>query len=74
MLSDIAFFSILGKPLIMYGGVLTFLLMLFTGAIPSLQKKWPAKFNFKSHVLMARITIALALFHGVLGFSIYLGF
>jgi cytochrome b561 len=74
MFSNIAFFQILGKPLIMYGGILTFLLMLFTASIPSLQKKWPKIFSFNLHVLMARITIFLALVHGVLGLSIYLGF
>jgi hypothetical protein len=71
MLTQITFFPIFGKPLIMYGGILTLLCMFFTAVIPSLQKKWPSHFNFRLHVIMARITIVLALFHGFLGMMIY---
>ena len=74
MISNIALFFILGKPLVLYGGAITFLLMLFVAAIPSLQKKWPKTFTFNLHVLLARLTVVLALVHGILGLSIYLGF
>jgi len=62
----------LGKPLIMYGGIFTLALMLFAAAIPSLQKKWPTRFNFRLHVVVARVAIVLALLHGFLGMMIYL--
>jgi len=56
----------------MYGGIFTLALMLFAAAIPSLQKKWPTRFNFRLHVVVARVAIVLALLHGFLGMMIYL--
>ncbi len=71
MFTQIAFFPIFGKPLIMYGGILTLLCLLCTASIPVLRKKWPARFNFNQHIFMARLTIALALLHGFLGIMTY---
>lgn len=72
MFSQIAFFPILGKPLIMYGGAITLLCLLFTALIPTvLQKRWPAVFTYKTHVWLARITVFLGLAHGFLGVAIY---
>lgn len=71
VLNSITYFQILGKPLIMYLGIIAVLLLLFTASIPVLNKKAWAKFNFKLHPIMARITIGFALVHGLLAVLAY---
>ena len=71
VLNQITYFPILGKPLIMYLGIITVLLLLFTASIAVLNQKGLAKFNFKLHPLMARITIGFALIHGLLAVLAY---
>lgn len=71
MLEQITYFQILGKPLIMYGGIITLLLLLFTAIIAVLNKKGINKIPFKWHPIMARITIAFAIIHGLLGVLAY---
>ncbi|NMC35975.1 hypothetical protein GYA49_02920 [Candidatus Beckwithbacteria bacterium] len=71
MLTQITFFLILGKPLIMYLGIITLLLLILTASIPTLQKKGIKFLPFKYHSTLARITIGLAIVHGVLGLGIY---
>jgi O-antigen/teichoic acid export membrane protein len=72
MLTQIAFYSILGKPLIMYLGIITFLSFLFTATIGYLNMKGNQKIPLKWHMIMARVSILLAILHGILGLSIYL--
>jgi cytochrome b561 len=72
MFSQIAFFPILGKPLIMWGGLSSLLVMLLAVAVPTLQKRWPKYFNYRTHVVLARIAVALALLHGGLGLLTFL--
>lgn len=74
MISQIALTQFLGKPLIMYGGILTLLLLLFTASIAIMMKKRIKYVPFKYHPIMARITIAVALIHALLGLSIYFHF
>lgn len=66
MLEQITFYTIFGMPMIAYGGIITLLCLLFTAAIPKLQSKH-AWATIKLHMTMAKITIALALIHGILG-------
>ena len=72
VLNQITYFQILGKPLIMYLGILAVLLLLFTALIPVLNKKGVAKFPFNLHPIMARVTIGFALLHGLLAVLAYL--
>lgn len=72
MLTNISFYLIFGKPLIMYLGITTLLSFLFTASIgyASLYNiKWV---SFKWHPKMAAITIFLAVIHGILGIAAYL--
>jgi hypothetical protein len=71
VLNQITYSQILGKPLIMYLGIIAVLLLLFTALIPVLNKKGVTKFPFSLHPIMARITIAFALFHGLLAVLAY---
>jgi len=71
VLEQITYFQVLGKPLLMYLGIIAVLLMLFTAAIAVLNKKGINKIPFKWHPRMARITIAFALIHGLLAVLTY---
>jgi hypothetical protein len=71
MLQQITYFQILGKPLIMYLGIITLLSFLFTATIAILNKKGINKIPFAWHPRMAKISIALALIHGFLGLMAY---
>ncbi|OGM19750.1 hypothetical protein A2686_05350 [Candidatus Woesebacteria bacterium RIFCSPHIGHO2_01_FULL_38_10] len=72
MLRNISYFSIFGKPLIMYLGILTLSSFLFTALIGFLNFKGIHKIPFKWHPRMAAISITLALIHGLLGILAYL--
>lgn len=67
MFAQIAYYQIFGKPLIMYGGILTLAFLLLTASLPYLGKKGIIKNHFVLHKIMAIISICLALFHGLLG-------
>ncbi|MEK7598824.1 MAG: hypothetical protein AAB487_03785 [Patescibacteria group bacterium] len=74
MISGLAYTLVFGKPLIMYGGILTFLSLLFTAAISILNRKGVIKIPFKWHPRMAIITIILGAIHAFFGLSIYFNF
>ena len=74
MIHNLAFVLILGKPAIMYGGLLAFLLLVFTATVGALNFRGIAIIPFKWHPLLAAITITMALIHGILGLSIYFNF
>jgi hypothetical protein len=68
MLSEIAYFSILGKPLILYMGITTLFLFIITASIGLMIFKGK-KIPFKFHPTMAGISITVGLIHGILGLS-----
>jgi hypothetical protein len=72
MLQQIATFQIFGLPLILYGGIITFLCLIMTALVPILNQRNITHLPFKLHIWMARITIALALIHGILGMALFL--
>jgi hypothetical protein len=74
MIHQIALFTILGKPLQMYSGTLTLLLMLFTATVGYLNFKGIAIIPFKWHPRLALATIIFALIHAIMGFSIFFNF
>lgn len=71
MLQEITYFQILGKPLIMYLGIITLLCLLLTAAIAVMNKRGISAIPFKWHIRMAVLTIALAIIHGALGMLAY---
>ncbi|MDD5652353.1 MAG: hypothetical protein PHX98_03075 [Candidatus Moranbacteria bacterium] len=71
MLAKIAYFLILGKPLVFYLGIFTLASLLSTAAIGFLNMKGIHKIPLKWHFRMAGITVASALLHGVLAISAY---
>jgi len=74
MIAQIAYIQILGKPLVMYGGIVTMLLMLFTATIAVLNSKGIKTIPFKWHPRLAIITITFALIHGIFAMSAYFNF
>jgi hypothetical protein len=74
MVHTLALTLFLGKPLIMYGGILTFLSLLFTAMVGFLNFKGIQTIPFKWHPKLAVLTITIAIFHGILGLSIVFGF
>jgi len=71
MLETVSYYLIFGKPLIMYGGILTLLSFLFTASIAILNKKGIDKIPFKWHPRMAIVSIIFALIHGFLAIMHY---
>ena len=72
MLEQIIFFPIFGKPLILYLGVLTYLLFMTVAAIPIITKRTKYKIKIKYHMRLAYLAIILATVHGTFGLLIYL--
>lgn len=74
MISRIALTLFLGKPLVMYGGIFTFLLLLSTATIGFLNLKGIRLIPFKWHPRLALTTIIVAIIHAILGLSIWFNF
>lgn len=74
MIQNIALTLFLGKPLVMYGGILTLLLLIFTAIVGALNFKGIHVIPFKWHPKIAVITIVIALIHGLFGLSIFFNF
>jgi len=74
MIHNIAYILILGKPLVMYGGILTFLLLLFTATVGALNFKRIYIIPFKWHPRLALTTIIIAIIHAIFGLSILFNF
>lgn len=72
MLTQLSYYSILGLPLIVYGGIFTLLMALITATVAYLGQKGKIKNHYRWHVILARITIIFALGHGLLGILAYL--
>ena len=74
MIQKIAYYLIFGKPVIMYLGILTLLSFLFTAYIGAMNLRGKTKIPLSWHFRMAKISIALAVIHGILGMSAYFHF
>jgi hypothetical protein len=71
MLESITYHLIFGKPLILYGGVITLLSLLTTASISFMNRRGIHFIPFKWHPRMAALTILLAVVHGTLGILAY---
>jgi hypothetical protein len=69
VLSNIAYYLIAGKPLILYVGITTFTLMIVTIILGMLVLRGKVKFAY--HKIFAAITILVAILHATLGLLAY---
>jgi hypothetical protein len=74
MINNLALTLLFGKPLIMYGGIFTFLLIIFTATVGLLNFKGIHTIPFKWHPRLALTTIIIAIIHGLFGLSIFYNF
>ncbi len=74
MLSQVAYTLLFGKPLIMYGGLASFVLLLATASITFFNARGITRIPLIWHKRFAVLTLIAAFFHGLLGLSIYFGF
>lgn len=71
MIVDFAYSPILGKPLVFYLGILTYLSFLFTAVLGYSFFKGRPILPFKWHPRIAITSLILGLIHGLLAASIY---
>jgi len=71
MFKEISYYLIFGKPLILYLGIITLVLLLSTAIVGYLFYKRKINLPFKLHIVLAVCTIVVALVHGFLGISAY---
>ncbi|WP_321506044.1 hypothetical protein [uncultured Methanoregula sp.] len=71
MFAEITYAPILGKPLILYLGVLTLLGFLITASVAIMNLRGIHTIPFRWHMRCAAVSIALALVHGSLGILAY---
>jgi cytochrome b561 len=74
MIREFAYMPILGVPFIVYWGFTAITLMAATISIPILNQRKLAKIPMKYHILLAKITVAVAIIHGFLAASAYFGY
>lgn len=75
MIHTLAYTLIFGKPVIMYGGIFTYLLFILTAAIGVLNAYFGIHLiPFKWHPRIAAVAIIAATFHAILGLSLYFNF
>lgn len=77
MIHELAYTLVWGKPLVMWTGLLTFLLFLATATFGALfyhHSKWVKKLPFAVHPIFAITALLLAFAHGLMGLSIYFNF
>jgi len=76
MITQIALLPIFGYPVIMYGGIFTFVFMVFASFIGwrTMKGKCKLKNPIKWHKAMAMIAVLLGLIHGLFGLALIIGF
>ena len=68
-LEKLTYLQILGKPLIMWLGIATLIAIIITATIGFYLRK--GRFNYKTHMKWAIISLILAFMHGMLGLASY---
>ena len=74
MIHSLALVTIFGKPLIMYGGIFSLLLLFSTALVGILNNKGIHVIPFKWHSRLAVLTIFVAIIHGLFGLSLFFNF
>jgi len=71
VLNEITYMPVMGKPLIMYLGIITLAFLLAAALIAVLNKYGIYRIHPKWHPLVAQAAILLAIIHGFLGVAAY---
>lgn len=74
MIHTIAYTLFLGKPVIMYLGILTYLFFIATATVGLLNFRGNTVIPFKWHPRLAATALTLATIHAILGLSLYFNF
>jgi hypothetical protein len=74
MISQIAYYSVGGLPVVAYLGMVTLAMLISTAAVGFLNFGGNTRIPFRWHPRLAAITIALAFIHALFAVSIYLKF
>lgn len=72
MLQELSYFLILGRPVIFYLGLITFVQILAAAAIAVLNRRGSHAIPFRWHPRVAAAAIACACIHGLFGMLLYL--
>jgi hypothetical protein len=74
IIAAIAYTPVLGLPLVVVLGIVLFISLCITASIAVMKRRGGLQnVPFTWHFWMARISILIALLHGILGISIYIG-
>ena len=71
MLQEFSYYLILGRPLILYLGIITVCMFLATASIPFLSQRGVVNIPFVWHARMAVLSVCFAIIHGMLGIGAY---
>jgi len=71
-LNNIAYTYWGNYPIVVYLGILTYLLLLVTAAIPQMNRRRWTRIPIKCHIILAYITAVLATIHGLMVLAGYL--
>jgi hypothetical protein len=74
MIRDMAYAEMLGLSAVVWGGMLTLLLLLVTAAISFMNQRGNHTIPFKYHKPMAVLTIIAGTVHGLIGLLANLGY
>jgi len=72
MIKQIAMTLFLGKPLIMWGGLFTFLLFFLAAGVGYLTFHGKIKLSVNTHINLARIALLFGLIHAVIGILLFM--
>ena len=73
-IASIAYMPVMGLPLVVVLGIVLFISLCITASIAVLKRRGGLEnVPFTWHFRMARISILIALLHGFLGISVYIG-
>lgn len=67
MFNEITFYPIFGKPLIMWGGIITLSLFFIGAYLGNATLKGKAKLG--QHLIIVKIAVSLAILHAILGIT-----
>ena len=72
--SQLAYTEVLGLPAILWGGMLSGILLLLTATIGFLNARGIRVIKFKYHKSTAYLAVLAGLFHGIIAILAYFGF
>ncbi len=74
MISQIAYYQVVGLPVVAHLGVATLLLLLLTTTVGLINFRGDTRIPFKWHPRLAGMTIVVAIIHAIFAISIHFGF